>query len=81
MRWHIPKIVQVNRFGKQLCRIGIQVPREVAEESGSAGAEETSLRTNSVHRTPGWASIVLPSLLRLLTAMSVGTGVGYIVRL
>jgi len=30
---------------------------------------------------PGWATIVLPSLVAMLTAMAVGTGVGYLVRM
>jgi hypothetical protein len=47
----MPKIVQVNSFGKQHCWFGIQVSREVTEESGSAGAAETSLRTKSVPLT------------------------------
>ena len=49
------KIVQAVSVGKRLCRIGIQVSREVTEESGSAGAAETSLRTKLprfLNRTP-----------------------------
>jgi hypothetical protein len=49
------KVVQAVSVGKQLCRIGIQVSREVTEESGSAGAAETSLRTKLprfLNRTP-----------------------------